>query len=128
ATGSSGFNNALLQSIPLALTNGAVPVPGGANVTLTLKARRTCFGTGHNTGIARLWYNGRAVDTGSARDADSRLGATIDQAAKTLHVRTGAVLSETAGTAKTSADATVTSAQPCTGTGRPYTSFGTWST
>jgi hypothetical protein len=127
ATGGSGFNNALLQSIPVALTNGAVQVPGGANLTLTLKARRTCFGTGHNSGIARLWYNGRAVDTGSARDAGSRLGAAIDQAAKALHLRTGAVLSETAGTTRTSADAAVTSAKACTGTGRPYTSFGTWS-
>ena len=74
-TGSSGFNNAVLNTIPLTLTSSPVLVPEGAQLQFRLSARRTCSGAGHASGIVVLWYNGRIDDSGSARDAGSRFEA-----------------------------------------------------
>ena len=78
ATGSSGFNNARLQAIPLTLVGGAVEMPEETELALTVSVRRTCFGSGHNSGTVRLWYNGQPVDSASGRDAGSHFEATID--------------------------------------------------
>ena len=74
-TGGSGFNNALLNTIPLTLTNSPVLVPEGAQLQFRLSARRTCSGGGHASGTVVLWYNGRIDDNGSDRDAGSRFEA-----------------------------------------------------
>jgi hypothetical protein len=124
-TGSSGFNNALLRTVPLALSDGSVEVPAGTVVAIKVSVRRTCVGGGHNSGTVRLWYNGPAIDSGSTRNAGSRFDATIDGVSTDYFLRTGLALDETAGTAQASVDAAVNSAQPCPA--RPYSAFGTWS-
>ena len=67
--GSSGFNNAKLDSIPLSLP-AAVGVAPGDTLSIKLLVRNACSGSGKNSGTARLWFNDAA--------ADSRFDATID--------------------------------------------------
>jgi len=70
--GSSGFNNAHLYTIPLS----AVPAGGfasGDTVSLEILVRTACVGSGHNSGTARVWFNGPAIDTGADRNAGSRV-------------------------------------------------------
>ena len=124
-TGSSGFNNALLDSIPLALTSGPVDVPAGASLEMRLSVRRTCSGGGHLSGTVRLWYDGHPVDSGAGRDAGSRFDATIDGSNDDYYLRSGFALSKTAGSSRVSNDVTVNSLAPCPA--RPFSSFGTWS-
>jgi hypothetical protein len=127
STGSSGFSNASLMTIPLGLTTGAVSVPPGAQLELRLSARRTCTGGGHVSGTVRLWYNGAAIDTGAGRDAGSRFDATITpDTAKVYFLRGAFALSTLAGTSRLSIDKFVNSSVACSGSGRPYTSFGTF--
>jgi uncharacterized Zn-binding protein involved in type VI secretion len=121
----SGFNNALLNTIPLSLTGDPVSAPSGAQLSIKVSARRTCFGAGHNSGTARLWYNGQLVDSGAGRDAGTRFDATIGGTTNDYFLRSGSALSTTAGSSRTSADALVNSSAPCPA--RPFTSFGTWS-
>ena len=68
ASGSSGFNNAKLNTIPLTL---AAPVELLENdeLEITLSVRRTCSGGGHNSGTPRLWFNDSQAKSG--------FGATI---------------------------------------------------
>jgi FG-GAP repeat len=123
--GGSGFGNALLNTIPLSLTAGPVSAPSGAQLSIKVSARRTCFGAGHNSGTARLWYDGQPVDSGAGRDAGTRFDATIGGTTSDEFLRSGAALSTAAGSSRTSADALVNSSAPCPA--RPFTSFGTWS-
>ena len=82
--GGSGFSGALFNTIPLALTGGSVSVPSGAQLSIKVSARRTCFGAGHNSGTPGLWYNGQPVDSGASRDAGSRFDATIGAATSNI--------------------------------------------
>jgi hypothetical protein len=66
--GSSGFNNAKLNSIPFSGFS-PVEVPSGTELSVKLSVRNACVGSGHNSGTARLWFN----DSG----ASSKFGATI---------------------------------------------------
>ena len=126
SSGSSGFNNALLNSISLALTDGPLSLSPGDILLLRVSVRRTCSGAGHASGTARLWYNGKAIDTGTSRDAGSRFGAAInDGGINNYYLRPGFILSRTAGASKTSVDKFVDSSAPCPD--RPFTAFGTWS-
>ena len=118
--GSSGFNNAILRSIPLTLA-APVPVSSGDVLSINAQVRNACLQSGHNSGSARLWYNGQPIDGGNARDAGSRFDATIGGSTSDYFLRTGFALSTTAGTAKTSRDVAV--GQRC----GPFVSFGTWS-
>ena len=61
STGSSGFNNAQLHTIPLALTGG--PTPPVSTLSVRVSVRRTCSGGGHNSGTPRLWYDGPDIDS-----------------------------------------------------------------
>ena len=125
-TGSSGFNNALLKTLDLVGTE-VTPLPHIK--TVIVAARRTCFGTGHNNGIVRLWYNGKSVDSGSARDAGSRIDATLGGVAGNYYLRDNFALDLAAGTSRLSADATLDSKSPCTdgvSLDRPFTVLGTW--
>jgi hypothetical protein len=124
-SGGSGFNNAILNTIPLSLTGGPVLVGSGDALKIKVSARRTCFGTGHVSGTPRLWHNGQAVDSGATRDAGSRFDATIGGTTSDYFLRSGFALSTTAGSSRTSADAFVNSSAPCPA--RPFTSFGAWS-
>ena len=68
ASGSSGFQNAKLHTIP-SRPSAPVEVPAEAELEITLSVRRTCFGKGHNSGTPRLWFNDS--------QANSHFGATI---------------------------------------------------
>jgi hypothetical protein len=125
SSGSSGFNNAVLNTVPLTLTGGPVALADGDKVLLRVSARRTCFGGGHNSGTPRLWYNGQAIDSGTSRDAGSRFDATIDGSTDDYYLRTGFVLDTTGGQSRTFIDKAVNSSVACPN--RPFTSFGTWS-
>lgn len=125
ATGSSGFNNAQLQALALAMPNGPVDLATGANVSLRLSVRRTCSAVvGHTSGIVRFWYAGQPIDQGVSRDAGSRFAASINGASSQFFPWAGSVLGTTAATARTSVDALVNSAIACPA--RPFTSLGVW--
>lgn len=119
--GSSGFNNAHLFSIPLSLS---APTGFGSGDTLRIRVsvRNACSGSGHNSGTARLWYNGQPIDSGTARDAGSRFDATIGGTDADEFLRGGLALDTTAGTSKLSID--VGAGSKCSA----FKDFGTWST
>jgi endonuclease G len=125
SAGSSGFNNALLQTVGMALGSGAIDVPAAGRLSVRVSVRRTCFGGGSNSGTAREWFNGQAVDGGPARDAGSRVALTLAGATTDYFLRAGSALATTAGSARQTADALVNSTVACPW--RPFVSFGTWS-
>jgi uncharacterized protein len=118
--GSSGFNNASLRAITLALSTGAVGICPGDTLGFRLSVRIAAT-SGHNSGFARLWYNGAAIDTGPSRDAGSRFGATIGGAAD-YFLRSGSLLNTTAGSSKLSIDVLVNRNVG----GNAFKPFGTW--
>ena len=119
--GSSGFNNAQFRTIPLTLA-APVAVSTGTTLSIDVQVRNACFHSGHNSGTARLWYNGQPIDSGATRDAGSRFDATINGSSSDYFLRTGGVLITTAGSSKTFSNAAV--GAKC----GPFVSFGTWST
>jgi hypothetical protein len=123
-SGSSGFNNAQLNSVFLNLAGGPTGIVPAGNFLLRVSVRRTCSGGGHASGTARLWYNGRAIDTGSTRDAGSRFDVTQGGVNSEEYLRTGFALSDTAGSSRTFIDKAVDSKTPCPS--RPFVPFGTW--
>jgi Putative metal-binding motif/Thrombospondin type 3 repeat len=117
ASGSSGFNNAKLNTIPLTVI-APVEVPANAALKITLSVRRTCFGSGHNSGTPRLWYNDS--------QANSRFGATIADTTGEFFLRDGFTLATTAGLGpKKTIGVPVDNKAACPN--RPFKSFGTWS-
>jgi hypothetical protein len=119
--GSSGFNNARLDSIPLSFPT-PVDVAPGTSLTFKLSARITCFGQSHNSGIARLWFNDA--------QANSLVHAAIDGSTVPLHLRTGSVLTTNVGTGpKSTIDLPLNNKVACgpAGAGRPFQVFGIWS-
>jgi hypothetical protein len=112
--GSSGFNNAKLNTIPLTLT---APISWSPSSVLSIKlyVRNTCSGHTHNSGTARLWFNDTA--------ANSHFGATIGGSTSDYFLRDGFVLNVTPGPGpKKTVD--VAAGAPCS----PFKPFGTWST
>ena len=124
APGSAGFNNAILNSVPLSLT--PTPFNPGDSLLLRISVRRTCSGTSHAAGTTTLWFNGQPIDVGSARDAGSRFDATIAGVSRTEFLRPSFSLSTTAGSSRVSIETLVKTDVPCPG--RPFTPFGMWST
>ena len=124
ATGSSGFNNAQLNVIPLSLLSGPALVPPDAQLALRVSVRSTCGGGGHGSGTPRLWYNGRSVDTGPSVDAGSRFGATISASTSNYFLRSGSALDVTAGSSRAFLDSAVTNQLACPG--RPFNALGSW--
>jgi len=124
--GGSGFNNAILRTISINLTGGAAEIPPGAQLEFKLSLRRTCSGGGPGSGTVRLWYNGPPIDAGPTRDAGTRFDATISRYTWDYFLRSGLTLSTSAGTSRTFIDKFVNSSVPCSGAGRPFTSFGTF--
>jgi hypothetical protein len=117
SSGSSGFNNAKLNTIPLTLF-APVEVPEDAILEITVSVRRTCFGGGHNSGTPRLWYNDS--------QANSRFGATIEDTTSDFFLRDGFALATTPGPGpKKTIDVPVDNKAPCPD--RPFKPFGTWS-
>jgi hypothetical protein len=108
SSGGTGFNNAILQSVSMSLTSGPLDIPADAAVAMRVSARRTCFGGGHNSGTARVWFNGFPIDDGPMRDAGSRLQATLAGIEWPAFLRN------------------VNSGASCPA--RPFVPFGTWAT
>jgi hypothetical protein len=121
ASGSSGFNNAVLDTIPLVLP-APVAVSSGDRISIQLYARNACLGSGKNSGRVRLWYNGRLIDVGPSRDAGSRFDATISGSDSNYFLRSAFALSTAAGSARISLD------KPVGAQCSPFTSLGTWIT
>jgi hypothetical protein len=124
--GSSGFNNALLESFTMSLASGAVDVPAGAQLSVRVLARRTCASNGHNSGTAREWFNGQPIDSGAGRDAGSRVPITLAGATNDYFLRNALALAIAAGSSRQSVDATVNGSVACPA--RPFVPFATWAT
>jgi hypothetical protein len=112
--GSSGFNNAKLNPIPLTLFS-PVSWSSGSTLSIKLYVRNTCFGNTHNSGTARLWYNDAS--------ANSLFGATLDGVGRSYFLRDVFTLSTTVGSGpRKTID--VAAGSPCS----PFKLFGTWTT
>lgn len=116
AGGSSGFNNAKLNAINLALS-GTPSFGAGSALSIRLSVRVTASG-GHRSGTARLWFNDAA--------ANSRFSATIGGVTKNYYLRklsNSLVLTTATGsTPKVTIDVFVDRAVG----GNPFKPFGTW--
>jgi PKD repeat protein len=88
AGGSSGFNNAHLATIPFD-SFSAVDLPAGSVLSLKVYVRNACVGSGHNSGVARLWYNDSAASSG--------FSATIGGVSSDYYLRDLFALATTAG-------------------------------
>jgi hypothetical protein len=113
AAGSSGFNNAKLDTISFG-SFSPVDFPAGSQVSIKLYVRNACTGSGHNSGSARLWYNDVA--------AGSRFGAAIGGADNPYYLLSGSVLGTSAGSGP-KATVDVQSGAKCSA----FKPFGTWS-
>jgi len=112
AGGSSGFNNAKLDSIPLALPAAVGFLPGDS-LSIRLLVRTACSGSGHSSGTARLWFNDAA--------SDSHFDATVDDEEGEDYLLAGGVLGVSPGTGpKKTID--VPAGARCSA----YKPFGTW--
>jgi hypothetical protein len=113
--GSSGFNNAVLRTLNLAL---ASPVSVGPADTLSIRLSvRIAVGVpGHRSGTARLWFNDTA--------ANSRFDATIGGLTSDYFLLSGFTLGTATGPGpKKTIDVFVDRAAG----GNPFKPFGTWS-
>jgi hypothetical protein len=112
AAGSSGFNNAKLDTI---LFNSFSPVafPSGSQLKIAVYVRNACIGSGHNAGKARLWYNDS--------QASSNFGATIGSNASTYYLLNNLLLGTNVGSGpKKTVD--IQSGAKCSA----FKPFGTW--
>ena len=73
SSGSSGFNNAILQSLGMSLASGPVDLPAGALVAMRVSVRRTCVAGGHNSGTAR--HGSMACRSTAARSGTRAAGS-----------------------------------------------------
>ena len=111
--GSSGFNNAILRTIPLALSSSANCCGGTFSIRLSV---RIAADSGHRSGTARLWFNDAQANSG--------FGATIGGAANSYYLRDLLQLGTVVGSGpKKTSDVKVDRAVG----GNPFKPFGTWS-
>ncbi len=88
AGGSSGFNNAHLATIPFN-SFSSVDLPTGSVLSVTVSVRNACVGSGHNSGVARLWFDDSTANSG--------FGATIAGSSSTYYLRDASALATTVG-------------------------------
>jgi len=113
AGGSSGFNNAILRTINLAL-DGSAGFCAGDNLSFRLSVR-IAASSGHVSGTARLWFNDSA--------ANSSFNATVAGTASDYFLWDGFLLNTTAGPGpKKTMDVLVNRNVG----GNPFKPFGTW--
>jgi hypothetical protein len=113
--GSSGFNNALLRTINLALS-APINVCPGDTLSLKLSVRIAANVPGHRSGTARLWFNDSA--------ANSQFSTTMGNATTANFLLNGFSLGSVAGSGpKKTIDVFVDRAVG----GNPFKPFGTWS-
>lgn len=110
--GGSGFNNAVLDTINLALSSSQNFCSGD---TLSFRLSvRVAVSSGHVSGTARLWYN----DAG----ANSRFNATVNGTPTDYFLRDLFLLDTTTGPGKRTSDVLVNRDVG----GNPFKPFGTW--
>jgi len=114
--GSSGFNNAVLRAIDIALSGG-VPIVSGD--TLSIRVSMRIGATGHRSGTARLWYN----DT----QANSRLEFSLYGTPTTLYLRDGFTLQSTSAPVSATSKKTIDVFGDRLVGGNPWKVVGTWS-
>jgi hypothetical protein len=113
--GSSGFNNAVLRTIDLALP-ASTDLQSGDTLSITLSVRIAVGVPGHRSGTARLWFNDAT--------ANSRFSASIGGTASDYFLVNGFTLGTAAGPGpKKTIDVFV---DRLVG-GNPFKPFGTWS-
>lgn len=113
--GSSGFNNAVLRTIDLALS-APVDVYSGDTVSFRLSVKIAVGVAGHRSGTARLWFNDAAANT--------RIAATMGCVTSDHFLLNAFALGATAGPGpKKTIDVFVDRAVG----GNPFKPFGTWS-
>ena len=113
--GSSGFNNAVLRTMNLALP-APVNVCPGDTLSMKLSVRIAANVAGHRSGTARLWFNDSA--------ANSQFSTTIGSATTANFLLNGFGLGSVAGSGpKKTIDVFVDRAVG----GNPFKPFGTWS-
>ena len=117
--GSSGFNNAVLTTIPLS-GSGPTSFPDGGTLTLEVAVRNACQSSRKSSGRARLWYNGPAIDNGATRRPGSRLLVSLDGTHITYLLRPQGALNPVAGNTPVTVDRPV--GHRC----GPFVSFGSW--
>jgi hypothetical protein len=111
--GSSGFNNAVLRTINMALS---APVDICQGDTLSLRVSVRIASSGHRSGTARLWFNDTAANT--------QFGVTIGGVTESYYLRSGLLLNVAPGPGpKNTIDVFVDRAVG----GNPFKPFGTWS-
>jgi uncharacterized repeat protein (TIGR01451 family) len=124
-SGGADFSKALLDTVTLALAS-PTNVPAGASLSIRASVRISCATTSTGvSSVARLWYNGQAIDTGKSKDAGSRFDATISGTNSNYFLRTGSALATTAGNARQFIDVAVNDSTACPA--RAFTPFGAWS-
>jgi hypothetical protein len=110
--GSSGFNNAILRTISLALSSSQNFCSGD---TLSFRLSvRVAATSGHVSGTARLWYNDAS--------ANSRFNATVNGTPTDYFLRDFFLLDTTTGPGKRTSDVLVNRNVG----GNPFKPFGTW--
>lgn len=113
--GNSGFNNAVLRTINLALS-APINVCPGDTLSLKLSVRIAANVPGHRSGTARLWFNDPA--------ANSQFSTTMGGATTPNFLLNGFSLGSVAGSGpKKTIDTFVDRAVG----GNPFKPFGTWS-
>lgn len=111
--GSSGFNNAHLQTIPFD-SFSAIDFPSGSVLSVKVYARNACTGSGKNSGTARLWYNDSA--------ANSQFGTTTSLGSNNYFLGDSfALLTSTGSGPKKTVD--ISAGAKCSA----FKTFGTWS-
>ncbi len=110
--GSSGFNNAILDTINLVLSS-AQNFCSGDTLSFRLSVRVAASST-HVNGTARLWYNDAA--------ANSRFNATVNGVPTNYFLRDFFLLDTTTGPGKRTSDVVVNRNVG----GNPFKPFGTW--
>ncbi len=111
--GASGFGNAVLRTINLALSS-PVSLSSGETLSIKLSVRIAVGVPGHSRGTARLWFNDAA--------ASSRFGATIGGTTNDYFLLNGTLGTSAGGGPKKSIDVLVDKAVG----GNPFKPFGTW--
>jgi hypothetical protein len=115
--GSSGFNNASLRTIALALS-GTPTMSSGDKLSIRLSVRIATLVSGHRSGTARLWFNDS--------QANSNFDATIGGVSQDYFLRDGfALATSPAPVTKTSKKTIDVFVDKLVG-GNPFKTFGTW--
>jgi hypothetical protein len=117
--GSSGFNNAVLRTIAIALSTDPVPIGSGDTLGIRLSVRIAVGVAGHRSGTARLWFNDEA--------ANSRFEFLLSGSPTTYYLRDGFVLDTSPAPVTKTSKKTIDVFADRAKNGNPFITFGTWS-